>query len=654
MNKTGLVALIVLAIASLLMIFVIMPNIDSSSPSQTAANAPASPAAPAAPGTPAAPGGAGGTMAPSTDATTPPPAAPVAPDAAAPATTGESATPGSETGNPEGADAPAAGTPAVAPRTEQTAPKGARPGAPQESAAAAPDAPAAPSFDVLRVEPDGSTVIAGRAAPNSKLEIMSGQTKLGEAKTTESGDFAAVFDQPLAPGDYQITLRATAPDGKTSASDEVATVSIPKAAGGELLAMVSKPGEASRIITAPGLAGEAAKAGPDAAAATNGEPAPANGAALPQAGTTGEQAALDPTQNAAAASAPAAQPNAAGAQISVTAVELEGDRIFVAGTARAGSTVRIYADDRFVGEAKADAAGRFIVEGQLTMSIGQHMIRADMLGPDGVKVQMRASVPFERPEGDQIAAVAPPVTGSAPDFDGGAFDAARIEASKAFSLLKGLYADGRTPSAEQVAAARSATEFALTSLSAIKAAPTVDAATRAMVEATAQSAREALGILAPLPRDVAAVGAAIGRLEAALQPILRPAQGNPAVAAPAAPQATVPGTSAADGSSLNTAANDMAAAPGAAEGQDQPQTVQQAPLQQSKTSVIIRRGDTLWQISRRVYGAGVRYTTIYVANEDQIADPDRILPGQIFGVPDKALPDAESEEIHRRHMQHGR
>ena len=73
-------------------------------------------------------------------------------------------------------------------------------------------------------------------------------------------------------------------------------------------------------------------------------------------------------------------------------------------------------------------------------------------------------------------------------------------------------------------------------------------------------------------------------------------------------------------------------------------------LQQSKNSVIIRRGDTLWQIARRVYGQGVRYTTIYLANEGQINNPDRILPGQVFGVPDEAMPEAEAEQIHRKHV----
>jgi nucleoid-associated protein YgaU len=50
-------------------------------------------------------------------------------------------------------------------------------------------------------------------------------------------------------------------------------------------------------------------------------------------------------------------------------------------------------------------------------------------------------------------------------------------------------------------------------------------------------------------------------------------------------------------------------------------------------SETVRRGDSLWRISRRIYGQGVRYTTIFAANSDQIRDPRRIWPGQVFVVP---------------------
>ena len=49
--------------------------------------------------------------------------------------------------------------------------------------------------------------------------------------------------------------------------------------------------------------------------------------------------------------------------------------------------------------------------------------------------------------------------------------------------------------------------------------------------------------------------------------------------------------------------------------------------------VIIRRGDNLWTIARRVYGMGRRYVTIYEANRDQISDPHWIYPGQVFDLP---------------------
>ncbi|MBB5751193.1 LysM peptidoglycan-binding domain-containing protein [Prosthecomicrobium pneumaticum] len=71
--------------------------------------------------------------------------------------------------------------------------------------------------------------------------------------------------------------------------------------------------------------------------------------------------------------------------------------------------------------------------------------------------------------------------------------------------------------------------------------------------------------------------------------------------------------------------------PGAAGGGAAGATVDVA-MPQTQT-VIIRRGDNLWRIARRLYGRGIRYTTIYSANDDQIRSPHRIYPGQVFVVP---------------------
>lgn len=73
---------------------------------------------------------------------------------------------------------------------------------------------------------------------------------------------------------------------------------------------------------------------------------------------------------------------------------------------------------------------------------------------------------------------------------------------------------------------------------------------------------------------------------------------------------------------------------------------QGAEVQKALPVVIIRKGDNLWRISRRLYGDGVRYTTIYQANKEQIRNPDLIYPGQVFLTPEEdrnwASPDEDN------------
>jgi nucleoid-associated protein YgaU len=49
--------------------------------------------------------------------------------------------------------------------------------------------------------------------------------------------------------------------------------------------------------------------------------------------------------------------------------------------------------------------------------------------------------------------------------------------------------------------------------------------------------------------------------------------------------------------------------------------------------IVVQPGHNLWRIARATYGRGARYTVIYQANRDQIADPNRIFPGQVFALP---------------------
>lgn len=388
--------------------------------------------------------------------------------------------------------------------------------APKAPAAPAPAATViAPTFDVVRVQGDGSVVVAGKAAANARVEIVHGSVVLGETKAGPDGTFAVVLDDPLKPGDYQIVLRSTAPSGVVATSEQTAVVSVPEKADGQVLAMVEEPGKPAELLTVPEPEKKAelpAPATQPAAGQAGGTPSTdAPAASAPASGETPapQPATTTPTTIPASTSAGTPAKPVAGPKVVVEAVEIDGSKIFVAGRADAGRKVRAYANDILLGDAVTSPDGHFLVEAKRDIPVGQYTVRVDALDADGVKVAARATVPFEREPGEAISAVAPDAT--------------------------------------------------------------------------------------------------------------KPAQADTKVAA--AEQPTTAPASSADSSAASEAAV--------------PETV--APkLQHTDGAVIIRRGDSLWRISRRVYGHGTRYSTIYLANQEQISDPDRIWPGQVFTVPDRS------------------
>ncbi len=493
-----------------------------------------------------------------------------APDSAAPAG-------GAATGDRPVAvleDEDAAGAPAPAPQTD----------APSQDAeiAALPEADdsaettqtgegedlAIPSFHIVRVEPNGSMVIAGSAEPNSEIEVVAGAHVIARADVGPSGDFAAVLDDSLDPGDYQIVLRSTGPDeGQVTTSLETAIVSVPDNSSGQVLALVEEPGAASRLITVPeaqamqedaNAADEAereiAEAGQTQAATDTPDEQAESATETDAATDEAEVARVDPEPAEVAPSRPATPRNT----LAVEAIEIEGRSVFVAGRGTAGTTVRVYANDILLGEAQVSEAGRFLIETHADLAVGDYIVRADVIGPGG-EVTARAAVPFQREPGETVAAVAP--RESAASADTGAGD--EREARPADVDAPQTQADTSQPGSGA---------------------------------ATSPETPEA-GKPAATPQ-------------------------TDAVTTPETPR-TVPTTDSA------SAAIEETMSPG---------------LQSVDGSVIIRRGDTLWRISRRVYGRGVRYSTIYLANQDQIRDPDMIWPGQIFAVPE------ETEEGERADM----
>jgi nucleoid-associated protein YgaU len=395
---------------------------------------------------------------------------------------------------------PAADSNAMAPAADAM-----KPAAPAGEAATttqpAPAGVVAPTFDVVRVEGNGSVVIAGNAAPNAKVEIVHGSTVLGETTAGADGAFAIVLDDPLKPGDYQIVLRSTAPDSVVATSTQTAVVSVPEQAGGQVLAMVEEPGKPAELLTVPK---------PEAQAQTE---APKAETPQAQPGATEAPISTAPATPDAAGNAAAPVTPVPGAKIVVEAVEIDGSKVFVAGLADPGRKVRAYANEILLGDALTSPDGHFLIEAARDLPVGEYTIRVDGLDADGTKVVVRATVPFQREPGESIAAVAP---------------------------------------------------------------------------------------TAPAPTET-----------------------KPAETAAAAPATTPAATG-----------EQKPAETAAAATTEAPATTVAPKLEHVNSAVIIRRGDTLWRISRRVYGHGVRYSTIYLANQEQIADPDRIWPGQVFKVPE--------------------
>ncbi len=477
--------------------------------------------------------------------------------------------------------------------------------APGEQAAAEP-AVIVPAFDLVRVEPDGSVVIAGSASPNSTVEVIAGASVIGTDRAGPGGDFAVVLDDPLKPGDYTVVLRATTEDNVVASSAQTAIIAVPETDSGQVLALVEEPGAPSRLITVPTApeskekpempakgdrpAANSAEEGEGVAAAEETAPSdeskPEMTAAAEEPAEKTEMAAKETelTGDVADAEAPAeeqvaaveqpaaeavetAEPAkpAAPARVAVEAVEIEGRDVFVAGYAEAGATVRVYANDILLGQAVASDAGRFLIEAEKDLPVGDYIVRADMLSADNADVIARAAVPFEREPGEKVAAVAGPQPSgeTAADAEGGTA-----------TEMADTSGDEQEPE-EQMAAKET------------------DSGSQAGGSATSDTAALDLG-----ESDNA--------------------------------------TDMKSGDSAAKVDDDATMQASAEAGGDGEVAMQEATapkLQNVSGAVIIRRGDTLWRLSRRVYGRGVRYTTIYLANQDQISDPDRIWPGQVFSVP---------------------
>lgn len=406
-----------------------------------------------------------------------------------------------------------------APVTAEQAPQAVAPqDIPPQAAAPMPEEPGQgatrPTFDVVRVEPGGEAIIAGRAAPGSEVELLANGNVIDRTRANEAGEFV-LMPPPLQAGSHELVLRT-----KDAGSRQAVTVSVPQPGGGEVLVVVGEPGKPSQVVQA-------------------GAPESPSAGALSQ--------VPGYVQTPAGADTP----------LRIGAVEAESGRLFVQGSGPPGGKTVIYLNDAPLAEATVGPDGRWSLTVSKGLSAGDYRIRIDQMGPDG-KVIARAEVPFT----SQVAALAQ-----------------------------------SAPVSQAPAEQRPAPEPAPQPVPAAPAAAMAPPAPPVVAEpAPVASVPETPPVVAVAPRAPAP----------ATTPSEPPAR-------PAPPPSPAPET--------------------AAPPQDPAPAASANPVVAQVETFEVKRGDNLWQISRQIYGAGVRYSTIYEANTDQIRDPDRIYPGQIFVVP---------------------
>ena len=276
--------------------------------------------------------------------------------------------------------------PAVDPASEVTAEEAnsAEIGAVQE--AAEEPAPTPPSFDLVRVEKDGSALVAGSAAPGSTVSLRVIGSELAAVPADGQGNFVAMFNLAPSAAPRVLSMIMTMGDGTEVPAD--ATVVIGPTIAPALVA------EAEALV----VADDTAAAGSTATEEPVAEAAPSAVSEAPAALLVTDEGAK--VLQSAAEIAPELVANVTIDTITYT----EAGAVQLAGRGTAERTVRLYLDNAQVAEAAIAATGDWAVT-LSDVAPGVYVLRADQLAAEG-KVTSRFETPFKRETVEALAAAA--------------------------------------------------------------------------------------------------------------------------------------------------------------------------------------------------------------------------------------------------------
>ena len=334
-------------------------------------------------------------------------------------------------------------------RTPESTPAGQEPaaGPSGESRAALPapavvEPPVRPSFDVVRINPQGDAVIAGRAAPGAEVTIREGNKDIGKVRADSRGEWVLIPDKPLPAGSRELSVVAKTPAGARVESKRNLLVVVPepgkdiagrpsKRPSGTLAMLVPRDGGGgTTVLQKPSSPVSGVAATPTArrpssvAAMETPSPAPTSAAAEQPAAAqppspaptsaAAEQPAAAQLPSPAPTSAAAERPPAAGSfALSIDAVDYDDTgKVSLSGRAPPKSRVQVYLGKKLIGVGTAAEKGAWRVTPEKKVAVGLYDLRVDQVDESGrviarVKTKFLRAKPLVALPGDVVVFVQP-------------------------------------------------------------------------------------------------------------------------------------------------------------------------------------------------------------------------------------------------------
>lgn len=230
-----------------------------------------------------------------------------------------------------------------------------------------------PAFDVVRVEPNGEAVIAGRAMVGSHVSILDSSISLGGVATDGRGQWVFVVSPPLTPGGHELSLEARLADGRVVTSTDVVVVNVP------LPQIAAAPPASSQPM--PGATESGTKQSPEPDTAEK-----PLAVLMPRTGQGTSQVLQQSVSR---------QDGLAQGTLVLESIDYDEKAAIIGGRAEPGTRLIVYLDDIALGETIAGADGRWSLVLDRPLETGLHRLRVDAVDGQGMVIA-RVETPFSR------------------------------------------------------------------------------------------------------------------------------------------------------------------------------------------------------------------------------------------------------------------